>query len=50
MQKLGNDWESSIIMLEPEKPSEIVTDYDIAIARMECHYFTIIALYLKTIF
>lgn len=37
--KAWNDWESSIIMLEPEKPSEIVTDYDIAIARMECHYF-----------
>lgn len=37
--KSWNGWESSIIMLNPEKPSDIVTDYDIAIARMECHYF-----------
>ena len=37
--KYWNDWESSCIALYPKKLSEEVTYYDIAIARLECHYF-----------
>lgn len=37
--KYWNDWESSCIALYPMKLEEKVTDYDIAIARLECHYF-----------
>lgn len=37
--KYWNDWESSIIALYPRKLENEVTDYDVAIARLECHYF-----------
>ncbi|VWL85668.1 prolyl aminopeptidase [Oceanivirga miroungae] len=37
--KNWNDWESSIVRLYPRKLEAEVTDYDIAIARLECHYF-----------
>lgn len=37
--KYWNDWESSCISLYPVKLADEVTDYDIAISRLECHYF-----------
>lgn len=37
--KYWNDWESSCVALYPRKLADEVTDYDIAIARLECHYF-----------
>lgn len=37
--KYWNDWETSCISLYPIKLSKEVSKYDIAIARLECHYF-----------
>lgn len=37
--KYWNDWETSCVALYPREIQEEVTEYDIAIARMECHYF-----------
>ncbi|MDU4652237.1 prolyl aminopeptidase [Sneathia sanguinegens] len=37
--KFWNDWESSCVRLYPMKLADEVTEYDIAVARLECHYF-----------
>lgn len=37
--KYWNDWESSCVRLYPMELQEEVTDYDVSIARLECHYF-----------
>ena len=37
--KYWNDWETSCVALYKREIPKEVTDYDIAIARMECHYF-----------
>lgn len=37
--KYWNDWETSCVALYPRPLLEEVTEYDIAIARLECHYF-----------